>query len=203
MKNALYLLTGLVLLSACGDGQQMAVSDLIQGEDLEAIRSKKTELTALQKQTAKDLKLLDSVIALKTGEENLPLVSTITAKVEHFDHFLELQGDVKTKQNVLIYPEMAGTLQRITVKEGDRVRKGQVLATIDDGGMGSQLAQLRTQAELAKTTFERQKRLWDQKIGSEIQYLQAKTNYEASKSAVEQAASQLQKATITAPFRAS
>jgi RND family efflux transporter MFP subunit len=113
---------------------------------------------------------------------------------------LELQGDVTTKQNVLIYPEMAGTLQRVYVKEGQRVSKGQLLATIDDGGLSSSLAQMKTQLALAETTFERQKRLWDQNIGSEIQYLQAKSSYESQKSAVEQMQSQVGKSSIRAPF---
>jgi len=101
---------------------------------------------------------------------------------------------------VLIYPEMAGTLQRVYVKEGQRVSKGQLLASIDDGGMSSQVSQLKTQADLAKTTYERQKRLWEQKIGSEIQFLQAKSSYEATENAVKQAQSQLGKSTIRAPF---
>ena len=95
---------------------------------------------------------------------------------------------------------MAGTLDRVMVKEGDAVRKGQLLARIDDGGMSSGLAQLRTQTELAKTTFERQERLWDQNIGSEIQYLQAKTQYESLQSQVAQAEAQLAKSLIRAPF---
>jgi RND family efflux transporter MFP subunit len=95
---------------------------------------------------------------------------------------------------------MPGTLQRVYVKEGDNVKKGQLLATIDDGGLTNQVAQIRTQAALAKTTFERQKRLWDQKIGSEIQFLQAKANYEAIQSNVQQAESQLQKSSVRAPF---
>ena len=86
-------------------------------------------------------------------------VSPQQTRRQKFEHFLELQGDVKTKQNVLIYPEMQGTLQKVYVREGQRVSKGQLLATIDDGGMASQLNQLKTQAELAKTTFDRQKRL--------------------------------------------
>ena len=95
---------------------------------------------------------------------------------------------------------MAGALTKVYVKEGEPVKKGQLLASIDDGGMASQVSQLRTQASLAKTTFERQKRLWDQKIGSEIQFLQAKANYEATENAVKQAESQLGKSTIRAPF---
>ncbi len=200
MKNIIYLLTVVILLASCGGNQPQSVDDLIAQGDLESLRAKKTEISEQQRQLDANIKLLDSVIATKSGEEKLPLVTTIKAKEQKFDHFLELQGDVKTKQNVLIYPEMAGTLQKVYVKEGQRVSKGQLLASIDDGGMGSQLAQLKTQAALAETTFERQKRLWEQKIGSEIQYLQAKSNYEATESAVKQAQSQLGKSTIRAPF---
>lgn len=80
------------------------------------------------------------------------------------------------------------------------VSKGQLLATIDDGGLNQQLSQMETQLALAKTTFERQERLWKDKIGSEIQYLQAKTNYEAQQKSVNQLKQQLEKTTITAPF---
>ncbi|MFS4416100.1 efflux RND transporter periplasmic adaptor subunit [Maribacter sp. 2307ULW6-5] len=199
MKNTtLALITSLLLLS-CG-GADTSVSDLIASGDMDGIREKKKELAALQQATERDLRQLDSVIASTSEVANLPLVSTLTVERQLFKHYLELQGGVQTKQNVLVYPEMQGTLERIYVREGQRVSKGQRLASIDDGGMTSQLAQLRSQAELAQTTFERQKRLWDQNIGSEIQFLQAKTNYEAAKSAVAQIESQLDKSIIRAPF---
>ena len=95
---------------------------------------------------------------------------------------------------------MPGILKSILVKEGQRVVKGQLLATIDDGGLSSQVAQLEATTALAKTTFERQKRLWDQEIGSEIQFLQAKTNYEAQENTLKQLKSQLSKASVRAPF---
>jgi RND family efflux transporter MFP subunit len=147
-----------------------------------------------------ELRLLDSVINLKESNSKLALVTTLKTDEQQFRHYLDLQGNVMTKQNVLIYPEMAGTLIKVYVNEGQKVNKGQLLATIDDGGMSSQLEQLKTQAALAKTTFERQKRLWDQKIGSEIQYLQAETNYQAVENSVKQAQSQLAKSNIRAPF---
>lgn len=200
MKKIIQLSLLIILIASCGDNKDKSVSDIIGEADLETLRAKKTEVSEQQRALEKDLQLLDSVIAVKSGEEKLPLVTTFEAKEEKFDHFLELQGDVSTKQNVLIYPEMAGTLQRVHVIEGERVRKGQLLATIDDGGMSNQVSQLKTQAELAKTTYERQKRLWEQKIGSEIQFLQAKSTYEAAENAVKQAQSQLSKATIRAPF---
>ncbi len=199
MKQIIVLFIVTISLFSCGGGDQ-SVSGVIAQGNLEAIRAKKNEISAQQKVIETQIQSLDSAIALLGNEEKFPLVNTITAKHEVFDHYLELQGDVSTKQNVLIYPEMAGTLQRVYVKEGDRVAKGQLLASIDDGGMSSQLSQLKTQAALAKTTFERQERLWNQNIGSEIQYLQAKTNYESSENMVAQAQSQLGKSNIRAPF---
>lgn len=198
-KFAILPIICLALLS-CGDGDKGSVADVIAGGDLEALRLKKAELTEQQKQLNASIKELDSAISSKANDENYPLVSALEVEEQLFNHFLELQGDVMTRQNVLVYPEMAGILQKVFVQEGQRVRKGQVLASIDDGGMGSQLEQAKTQAELARTTFERQKRLWDQNIGSEIQYLQAKTDYEARENAVKQLQSQLGKSTITAPF---
>lgn len=200
LKNTSYLFILILLLSSCGDQTTQSVNDLVVSGDLESLRARKTEISEKQREFEKSIKLLDSAIATKSGEERLPLVTTITVKAEKFEHFLELQGDVATKQNVLIYPEMPGTLQQVYVKEGQQVSKGQILAKIDDGGMGSQVSQLKVQAELAKTTYERQKRLWEQNIGSEIQFLQSKTSYEATQNAVSQAQSQLGKSVIRAPF---
>lgn len=200
MKNIIYILSATMLLISCGGGQEQSVNDLIAQGNLEALRAKKSQIFEQQQELEENIKLLDSVIASKSGEEKLPLITAIEIENQRFDHFLELQGNVQTKQNVLVYPEMAGTLYKVYVKEGQKVSKGQLLASIDDGGMGSQLAQLKTQSDLAKTTFERQKRLWEQKIGSEIQYLQAKTNYESAENMVKQAQSQLGKSTLRAPF---
>jgi len=200
MKKILFTIITAVLLLACGSGQKQSVDELISSGNLENIRAKKGEISKQQKDLELQVKKLDSIISILDSNEKFPLVSTIQVHTHKFNHFLELQGDVKTKQNVLIYPEMQGTLQKVYVREGQRVSKGQLLATIDDGGLSSQLGQLKTQAELAKTTFERQKRLWEQKIGSEIQYLQAKTNYEATENTVKQLQSQLAKSTIRAPF---
>ncbi len=200
MKKILSIATITLLVIACGNNKERTVDEIIAQGDLEVLRAKKAEISDQLTTLEMNIKLLDSTIATKTGEEKLPLVTTITTTPQEFNHFLELQGDVKTKQNVLVYPEMSGTLKKVYVKKGQRVTQGQLLATIDDGGMSSQLEQLKTQAELAKTTFERQKRLWEQKIGSEIQYLQAKTQFEASENAVNQAQSQLGKSTIRAPF---
>ncbi|MEW2920849.1 efflux RND transporter periplasmic adaptor subunit [Muricauda sp. ANG21] len=200
MKKILYITLTAVVLASCGGGSNNSVENVIASNDIGAIRAKQAEISKEQKALEMKLKSLDSAIAVLDDSAKLPLVTAIEAKPQKFDHYLELQGDVMTKQNVLIYPEMAGTLYRVYVKEGQKVSKGQLLASIDDGGLSSQLAQLRTQEELSKTTFERQKRLWEQNIGSEIQFLQAKTNYESQRSAVKQLESQVAKSTIRAPF---
>lgn len=199
MKKIITILITFIGLLSCG-GEDQSVDGIIANGNLEAIRAKKSEISAQQNLLISQLKSLDSAITVLGNTEKLPLVNTLTAKKDVFNHYLELQGDVSTKQNVLIYPEMSGTLQKVYVKDGDRVKKGQLLATIDDGGMSSQLSQLKSQAALAKTTFERQERLWKQNIGSEIQYLQAKTNFDSAENMVSQAQSQLGKSTIRAPF---
>ncbi len=200
MKKTIYITLTAIVLASCGGSSSKSLEKVITSKDIEAMRAKHVEISAEKKALELQLKSLDSAIALLDDSAKLPLVTTIQAKLQKFDHYLELQGDVMTKQNVLIYPEMSGTLNKVYVKEGQKVSKGQLLATIDDGGLSSQLAQLKTQAELSKTTFERQKRLWEQNIGSEIQYLQAKTNYEAQQNAVKQMESQVAKSSIRAPF---
>ena len=200
MKTAIYTVLFTLLLSSCGGGSEASVEKVLETNDLSAIRAKRSEIIGMQKDLEAEIKQLDSAIASLDDSQKLPLVTTFKAKSEKFDHYLELQGDVMSKQNVLIYPEMAGTLYRVYVKEGQKVAKGQLLASIDDGGVGSLLAQMKPQAALAKTTFERHKRLWEQNIGSEIQYLQAKSTYESQESAAKQMQSQLAKSTIRAPF---
>lgn len=203
MRKINYLITLTlisILATACGGSGETPISAIIADGDMKTIREKKKELVSQHKELEGQIADLDAAIAAKTENSNLPLVTVFQAKSEEFYHYVELQGDVTTKQNVLIYPEAAGTLVKVHVSEGDNVVKGQLLGTLDNGGMGSQLIQMKTQLALAETTFERQKRLWDQKIGSEIQFLQAKTNFEAQKSAVDQMESQLDKFKIRAPF---
>jgi len=200
MKKTIYIILTAAVLAACGGSGNNSLEEVIASKDVEAIRTKRNAVTQELKTLEEQVKKLDEAILELDDNSKLPLVSTLTVQPKEFEHYLELQGDVVTDQNVLVYPEMSGTLYRVYVKEGQRVSKGQLLASIDDGGLSSQLAQLKTQAELAKTTFERQKRLWEQNIGSEIQYLQAKTQFEAQQSAVKQLESQVGKSSIRAPF---
>ncbi|APZ45747.1 efflux transporter periplasmic adaptor subunit [Polaribacter reichenbachii] len=200
MRKIYSLLVITLVLISCGEKKTNSVADLVDSGTLQELTAKKKEISASLEEINNDLEAINAAISKKDTVKKLPLITTITAKSEVFNHYLEIQGNVKTKQNILIYPEMPGILKTILVKEGQRVAKGQLLATIDDGGMSNQVAQLEATTALAKTTFERQKRLWDQEIGSEIQFLQAKTNYEAQENTLKQLKSQLSKASVRAPF---
>lgn len=186
---------------SCGDGnnQEVSVEDLIEEGNLEKLKERRKLLDNDQQELTAKLTSLDAAIG-KLEPDQGALISVQAISDTLFKHYIEVQGNVKTDQNVIVYPEYQGTLTRVFVKEGQRVRKGQILGKIDDGGLSSQVGQLEVQMQLAKTTYERQKRLWDQKIGSEIQFLQAKTNYESSKNAVDQLKQQLAKTNVTAPF---
>ncbi len=189
-----------LILSSCGSSDESNIETVLASKDLKKIREKRLSLENEYNALSDQIKQLDQAIHELDTTANIPLVTTLTAKSEVFNHFVELQGSVKTKENIIIYPELPGILIDIYVKKGQKVNKGQLLASIDDGGLEQQVSQLEIQAGLAQTTFERQKRLWDQKIGSEMAYLQAKSNYEAQNKAVKQLKIQLDKTRIKAPF---
>ncbi|TYQ00087.1 RND family efflux transporter MFP subunit [Tenacibaculum adriaticum] len=200
MRKIFIIAVTTVLLISCGGKKEQSVEQVLATNDLAQIRAKKDNLDKQQQVLADELKLLNAKISELDTNKKVSLITTIAAKENQFVHYLELQGNVQTKKNVLVYPEMAGQLVSIFVKEGQQVTKGQALARIDDGGMSNQLAQLEANSALAKTTYERQKRLWEQKIGSEIQFLQAKTSYEAQTNAVSNLRKTIAKYTIRAPF---
>ena len=199
MKRIAVFMIFSFLLISCGN-KEKSVEDVIDEGNLSEIRSKKAELSEQQSELSSKIDKLDEAIKELDPNRNLTLVTTTKVTDALFKHYAEVQGDVATDQNIIIYPEFSGVLEQVKVEEGEHVQKGQTLAVIDDGGLSSQLAQLEAQETLAKTTFERQKRLWEQNIGSEMQYLQAKTNYESVKNSVDQLKSQLAKTVVTAPF---
>tara|TARA_R110002020_G_scaffold149855_7_gene326333 strand:+ start:298 stop:1479 length:1182 start_codon:yes stop_codon:yes gene_type:complete len=199
MKKLITISIVALLLASCGNKEE-SVDELVANGDLAELRAKKTELSTQQSEIKSEIDKLNAAIAKKDTKKRAPLVTVQTLNDSIFKHYIEVQGNVETDENIIIYPEFSGILTRVFVTEGQRVTKGQQLAKIDDGGLSSQLARQEAQTTLAKTTFERQKRLWDQKIGSEIQFLEAQTNYEASKAASDQLRSQVGKTVITAPF---
>jgi membrane fusion protein, multidrug efflux system len=195
MKKIFLIFTLSSLLLSCGKKEDKATIDsLIESKNLAELRTRRA---AIQE----DLTKIDEALAtLDVKKVSEALVETTTLTDTIFNHYLEIQGNVDTKENILIQPEMPGALITLNVKAGQRVSKGQILGRTDDGGMSQQLASAENQYNLAKTTFERQKRLWDQKIGSEIQFLQAQTQMIGAQKAVMQLQSVLNKTLIKAPF---
>jgi RND family efflux transporter MFP subunit len=195
MKKILILTTLSILLIACGSSEKnQSVDSIIASKDVKAITAKKAELQSQLTQIDEALATLD------VKEEVVALVTAVKLKDTTFNHYLEIQGSVNTNENVLIQPEFPGNLVELNVKAGQKVSKGQVLGRTDDGGMSQQLASAENQYALAKTTFERQKNLWDQKIGSEIQYLQAQAQMISAQKGVAQIKAQIAKTVIRAPF---
>jgi membrane fusion protein (multidrug efflux system) len=183
-----------IVLYSCGNKENsQSIDALIESKNTKALQEKKIILQA------EIAKIEEALATLDTKKEEA-LVSVMTLKDTLFNHYLDIQGNVDTKENIIVQPEFSGTLTSLTVKAGQKVAKGQILGRIDDAGMSQQLAQVQTQYELAKTTYERQKNLWDQKIGSEIQYLQAQTQMNSLQKSINQMKAQLAKTVIRAPF---
>lgn len=167
-QAAIFLLAGNMLLASCG------------GDN----KDPKAQLEKLKKeQAATQAKIAE--LEAKTGagaaaaEANITPVSVMKVQPENFKSYLEVQGRVDFDQNATVGSRAAGTLTAIRVQRGDRVGKGQVLATVDASVLDANIAELRTRMELAKTIYDKQSGLWKQQIGTEVQYLQAKNNYEA------------------------
>lgn len=200
MKKIISLTVLAFALYSCGDQSTKDVETVIATNDLKQINEKRDQIHQDYEKLAAQMALLDAAIIKLDDTKRYPLVKTMTVKDSAFTHYIELQGNVDTKENILIYPEYSGILTALNVKSGQKVSKGQVLARIDDGGMSAQLAQAENKLALDKTTFDRQKNLWNQKIGSEIQYLQTQTAYQSQQKMVKQMQAQLSKTVVRAPF---
>ncbi|MDN3678207.1 efflux RND transporter periplasmic adaptor subunit [Flavobacterium paronense] len=197
MKKILYLsAVSIVLLSCSNSAKKENIDDLISSKNVKALNEKKAALQA-------EITKIENALAILDVKKEEALVTVQAVKDTVFSHYLDIQGSVDTKENILIQPEFSGTLTSLTVKAGDHVSKGQILGRVDDGGISQQLANAENQYTLAKTTFERQKNLWDKKIGSEIQYLQAQTQMISAQKGVAQIKAQLSKTVIRAPFSGS
>ncbi|WP_224484948.1 efflux RND transporter periplasmic adaptor subunit [Robertkochia aurantiaca] len=200
MKKITIITLAFITFVSCGDSKQASFEDLIEQGNLSALKEKRQALSERYDALQADLRKIDQAISDLDTIQNLPLITTLTARDTVFNHFIELQGNVNTRKNIVINAEYSGMIERVLVDEGEAVKAGELLAEIDDGGLSAQLAQMRVQADLARTTFERQKNLWEQNIGSEMQYLQAKSQYESMQNSLDQLESQLSKTRVTAPF---
>ena len=199
MKKTLFSFIIFIAIIGCNDSG-ISVEKILETNDLNLISQKRKEIIESQQEIYKQLKAINNKIEELNKNSKFPIVETLVLKSEKFNHYVELQGNVKSDKLLIIYPEFSGILNKIYVSSGEKVIKGQLLATIQDGGLKEQLSQLEINYNLTKTTFERQERLWAQNIGSEIQFLQAKSMFEAQKNGVEQLKKQIEKTIIKAPF---
>ena len=136
----------------------------------------------------------------KKNEEKAATVNIAVAAESPFNHYIQVQGTVDGDQNIAVSPQMAGIVTAVYVKEGSHVNKGQILALIDDKVLKQSLEEVKTQLELANSLYEKQSALWNKKIGSEVQYLQAKTSKESLEQRLGTMREQLKLAKIISPI---
>ena len=200
MKKIIYSLCLTSIFLACSGDQAASTQDLIASKNLKGLKTQKEKKLKSLNALKLELNQINTAISDLDPSEKLALISMFEVKPENFEHYIDIQANIKTRQNVLLYPEYNGTLKRVYVAEGQKVKKGKLLAQINDAGLKNQLEQLEIQAKLSKTTYERTQRLWDQNIGSEMQLLQTKANYESQLKSIAQLKKQLQRTQILAPF---
>ena len=197
MKNIFTLFLVISLIS-CEDNSTL--QSVLESNDVEKIKLKRKEIATSQQDFFNKLQIIDNKLDELNTNPQLPIVEVLKINSVEFDHYIQVQGSVKSDELINIFPEFSGIIKNIYVKSGDNVKKGQRLIKIDDGGLKEQLSQLEIGFELTKTTFERQKRLWDQNIGSEIKFLESKTMFESQKQGIKQLKKQIKKTLIEAPF---
>ena len=188
-----YALIGISLMLCCGKTSKQSASLLELNSNKRDLIQQIDSLSSLLKSVELNISKLDT-------NKRLTRVTALKSEEKMFQHFIEVQGSVEADQSVELYPESSGNITKIFVREGQSISKGYPLVQIDNSILESSKVELHTQLDLATTTFERQKRLWNQNIGSEIQYLQAKAKKEGLENSLESLKSQAKKLKITAPF---
>ncbi len=193
MKNIYTILVMALLLTACKSEEKLP-------ENVKELTDIKTKLkTQIDSLTVK-LKEVEGKLAEFDTTKRLKVVTAFVAKESNFKHYVEMQGTVQAEKSIEIHPEMGGTVRAILVSEGQKVRQGQTLVRLDQSVYETNIQEVKTQLAFATTTFERQERLWNQKIGSEMQFLQAKNQKEGLERKLSTLYAQANKMKIIAPF---
>ena len=199
MKKLIITLS-LILLLSCNSSRNSSINDLINKGDLETLKKKKKEYVDLMNDLRLDLNDINNGIMLLDENEQIQVISKFNVIEKEFTTYVELQANLKSRKNVVILSEFQGALKNLFVREGQLVKKGELLAEINDSGLKEQLDQMLIQANYTKDNFDRVKRLWEKNIGSEMQFLKAKSDFETNNKMVEQIRDQLSKTKIYAPF---
>lgn len=198
MKTYLKFLPILLLVFAISCGRQE--TDDLEGKKatLQQYKDEASELNVKIQALEKEIAALDTGFAEE--QRKAMLITTTTVGLGDFAHYVEITGAVLSKKNVNISAEVSGRVQELTAVEGMRVRKGEVLAQVDTETIDRNIEEVETQLELANIIYEKQKRLWDQQIGTEVQFLEAKNRKEILEKNLASVSTQRDRSTIRAPF---
>ncbi len=185
-------LTGLMI--ACGGGESIEEKK----QKLDQLKAEVSQLNRQIQELESDIVEYDPNYSAVTRQHTL--VSTMEVMPQPFEHKFEVRASVASRRNVLISAETSGRIESIHVREGDQVRKGQLLITQDASILENSVEELETQLDLATTLYQKRARLWEQNIGSEVQYLEAKNTMQTLQQRLETTNSQLSQSRIRAPF---
>lgn len=192
MKKAIYTLLTFAMLAAC------------QTEDtseLGKLRSERDSLNTVQEEIVTRLKEIEAKLAVVDSSTNLHSVTVVSVSPQPFTHYFKVYGQVESNKSINLYAESAGQIKNIFVKRGQNVAKGQLLAEIDGSILTQNIAEVKTNLELANELYKKQSKLWlEDKIGSEVQYLQAKNNKEGLENRLQTLNAQLAMTKVRAPF---
>jgi RND family efflux transporter MFP subunit len=195
MKKTVYISIIALSIIGCQSGAEY-------GDDIVGKRTALADKKAMLKTLESEIKTLESeILVLDPPKQKNPiLVNGETLENQTFERYISIQGIVESDDLVNVSAEMGGRIKTLRAEEGDYVRKGQTIATLDMETLEKQIEEVKTSLSLATTVYERQKRLWEQNIGSEIQYLQAKNNKDRLDKSLETLDSQVAKRNIYAPI---
>jgi len=190
MKKVIIAITAIGFLTACGGGNSSK-----KVEELEKLRKQQSELNEKIKSLEAEIALTDT-----SRKDKIKFVAATDMSLKPFTHYIEVQANVEGDEDVVLSAKTPGTVTSVNVKAGDHVTKGQVLATLDDQIMQKAIAEVQNELNLVTTLYNRQKNLWDQQIGSEVQYLEAKTRKEGAEKKLASIQEQWDMTRIKAPF---
>jgi membrane fusion protein, multidrug efflux system len=191
MKTIKLSITGIIILLlmfSCSSDKKAQLSKL---------KDQQSALTDRIKKLEDELQASDPDVL---NPAKFKFVGIAEVKTGVFDHYIRVQGKLDGDQNAAVFAEAPGTVSAKYADVGQRVKKGQILAQIDDQQYKSQLEGLETQYKFASDMYDKQKRLWDQKIGSEVQYLQSKTTKESLDRQISSLKQQVDKFRIKSPI---